>query len=123
MAELFKDFAFSGTDKDISFSDNDIDFVTGPDECVQNVGIRLDFLYGEQFHQTNIGVPWLTDMVSPQVSISTKEQILRQNILSTPGRKTLDKMTTTVDTDNNVASVDYEGTTESLEFFGGTLNA
>ena len=84
------DLSFSGDDFDLTFSDNDIDMVSGGAEVSQNSAIRLQFIAGEQFDDTRVGVPWLTDMVSPQVSMVAKNQILRRTILSTPGARTLD---------------------------------
>ena len=83
------DLSFSGDDFDLTFTDNDIDMVSGGAEVSQNSAIRLQFIAGEQFDDTRVGVPWLTDMVSPQVSMVAKNQILRRTILSTPGARTL----------------------------------
>ena len=112
------DLSFSGDNFDLTFSDNDIDMVSGGAEVSQNSAIRLQFIAGEQFDDTRVGVPWLTDMVSPQVSMVAKNQILRRTILSTPGARTLDSFNTAVDTVTGRPQTEFAGTTENNEFFG-----
>ena len=112
------DLSFSGDDFDLTFSDNDIDMVSGGAEVSQNSAIRLQFIAGEQFDDTRVGVPWLTDMVSPQVSMVAKNQVLRRTILSTPGARTLDSFSTSVDTVTGRPQTEFTGTTEDNEFFG-----
>lgn len=115
------DYSFSGDNFDISFTGNDIDFTDGAAEVSQNSQIRLQMIQGEQFDDTRVGVPWLTDMVSPQISIQAKEQIIRATILSTPNVRSLDSLNVSVDTAGE-AIADFAGTTESLEFFGGSAS-
>ena len=118
---MSKDYLFSGDNFDISFSGNDIVFVDDAAEVSQNSKIRLQMIQAEQFDDTRVGVPWLTDMVSPQVSLLAKEQIIRDTILSTPNARSLDSLKVSIDTDGE-AIAEFTGTTESLEFFGGTAS-
>ena len=115
------DYLFSGNNFDILFSGNDIVFVDAAAEVSQNSKIRLQMIQGEQFDDTRVGVPWLTDMVSPQVSLLAREQIIRNTILSTPNVRSLDSLNVSVDTDGK-AIAEFTGTTESNEFFGGVTN-
>lgn len=112
------DLSFTGDDFDLTFTDNDVNFAEGAAEVSQNSAIRLQFIAGEQFDDTRVGVPWMSDMVSPQVSIVAKNQILRRTILSTPGAKSLDSFTTAVDSVTGRAEVEFTGTTETNEYFG-----
>lgn len=115
------DLEFSGDNFDISFTDNDITFAVDAAEVSQNSQIRLQMIAGEQFDDTRVGVPWLTDMVNAQVDFTTKEQIIRRTILSTPNVLSLDSLTVSLDTTTGKASADFSGTTNSLESFGGSI--
>ena len=115
------DLNYSGDNFDISFVDNDIVFSADAAEVSQNSQIRLLMILGEQFDDTRVGVPWLTDMVSAQVGLETKEQIIRQAILSTPNVQSLDSLVVSIDTTSGEASVKFAGTTNSLESFGGAV--
>lgn len=115
------DLNFSGDNFDISFSGNDILFANDAVEVSQNSQIRLQMIAGEQFDDTRVGVPWLTDMVSPQVDFTTKEQIIRRTILSTPNVLSLDSLVLNVDSVSGTASADFKGTTQTNEFFGGSV--
>ena len=81
----------------------------------QNSKFRLNIIAGEMFDDTRQGVPWLTDMVSPNVSIQAKKQILRSVILGTPGAISVDSMTMDVSTDGQ-ASVKWTGTCQGGVF-------
>jgi hypothetical protein len=118
---MSSDYKFSGDNWDISFSANDIDFSIDADEVSQNSKIRLQMIAGEQFDDARVGMPWLTDMVSPQVSILAKEQIIRQTILSTPNVLSLDSLNVEVDTVDGSATATFSGTTQTQEFFGGEI--
>ena len=118
---MSQDLKFSGTDFDLSFTDNDVDIVRQAAEVSQNSMIRLQFIAGEQFDNTSVGMPWLTDMVNAQVSIAVKRQIIRNTILSTPNVKSLDSLIVGVDSVTGLAEGSFTGTTVNLETFGGVL--
>lgn len=101
------------------FINADGDFVTinGPDMTTQNSRFRLQIIRGEMFDDTRQGVPWLTDMVSPDVSIQAKKQILRSVIMGTPGAISVDELSMTVANDGK-ATVKWSGTCQ-----GGTFSS
>ena len=115
------DLNYSGDDFDLSFTDNDINFAVDAVEVSQNSQIRLQMIAGEQFDDTRVGMPWLTDMVNAQVDFVTKEQIIRRTILSTPNVLSLDTLAVSLDTVTGEASATFTGTTNSLESFGGAV--
>lgn len=115
------DLSFTGQDFDLSFEDNDIVFVDGAAEVSQNSMIRLQFIAGEQFDDTRVGMPWLTDMVNVQVSITAKTQIIRRTILSTPNVRSLDSLIIGVDSETGLAEGTFTGTTITEEQFGGQV--
>ena len=115
------DLKFSGDNFDLSFSGNDIVFSKDAAEVSQNSQIRLQMIAGEQFDDTRVGMPWLTDMVSLQIDLATKEQIIRRTILSTPNVLSLDSLNVSVDTVAGTASAEFTGTTQTQEFFGGAI--
>jgi len=117
-----RDLQFSGDNWDASQNKNDIVFVSGPAEVSQNSAIRLQFILGEQFDDTRVGVPWLTDMVSTTIDIDAKREIIRRIIIDTESVKSLEKLDLNVDVNGN-GSINFEGTTENNEYFSGSINA
>lgn len=104
---------------DIHFDDTgDIVFVEGPEETSQASKFRLQLIRGELFEDQNLGVPWLTDMVDPLVSMGTKKQILSRTILSSPGALSLTSLEVQFDTDNNLALGKFTGIADSGTFSG-----
>ncbi len=89
-------------------SSGDCPIVTGADYVVQNSAFRLNLLLGEIFDDTRQGVPWITDMVSPDVSIAAKKQILKNIILQTEGAIQVTEMSFIVDSDG-IATVKWSG--------------
>jgi len=116
------DLKIAGDNWDISQDKNDLVFVSGAVEVSQSSAIRLQFILGEQFDDTRVGVPWLTDMVSTQVGIDAKREIIRRTILRTFGVKSLESLKLDVDVNGN-GKITFEGTTENNEFFSGAINA
>lgn len=106
---------------DIEFTDSgDIEILTGAEECTQNSRFRTQIISGEMFDDTRKGIPWLTDMVSPALSIDDKKRILSKVILTTPNAVKLNYINVSVDTDGT-ANCDYEGVTTNGETFEGSL--
>lgn len=107
---------------DIEFTpDGDIEILIGAEECTQDSRFRTQIIAGEMFDDTRKGVPWLTDMVSPALSLDGKKRILSKVILSTPNALKLNYINISVNTDGE-AVCDYEGVTTNNEPFGGLLN-
>lgn len=107
---------------DLQFDINgDLQFLNGPAEVSQNSAFRLQILAGELFEDTRQGVPWLTDMVDPRVSIDAKKQILRSTILSTPNVRSLDELRLSVEQGTGRAVGTFKGTTISNEEFSGAV--
>ncbi|WAX23101.1 hypothetical protein pA_gene0060 [Vibrio phage 13VT501A] len=107
---------------DIEFTqDGDIEILKGAEECTQDSRFRTQIIAGEMFDDTRKGVPWLTDMVSPALSLDGKKRILSKVILSTPNAVKLNYINISVNTDGE-AICDYEGVTTNNEPFGGLLN-
>ena len=106
---------------DIDFTDTgDIDILEGAQETTQNSRFRLQIIAGEMFDDTRKGVPWMTDMVSPAVSIAAKKNILQRVILSTPGAVRLTSMNMSVGREG-LATSTWEGICESGETFSNTV--
>jgi len=110
-------------DWDIAFAaDGDIEEIDGAVETTQNSKFRLQIILGECFDDTRIGVPWLTDMVNPQVSIDAKKQILRNTIIQTPNAVSVDSLVISVNSDNSgLAECYFRGTSDDGEEFESVL--
>lgn len=96
----------------------DIVFVEGAKEVSQSSKVRLLFIHGEQFDDTRVGTPWLTDLTSTLVSISVKREIIRRIVFETQGVKTIDNLEVELDTKGGL-KLNWSGKTKSNEFFKG----
>ncbi len=114
-----QDFLLSD-DWDLVIENDDFIMIDGPEMTNQNSKFRLNIVAGEMFDDTRQGVPWMTDMVSPEVSIQAKKQILRNVIMGTPGAISVDSMTMEV-SKTGQASVKWNGTCKGGVF--GTESA
>lgn len=100
---------------------NDIALTENAAMTTQDSKFGLQTIQGEVFDDTRIGVPWLTDMVSPQVSIAAKKQILRDTIMSTPGATELTSIDVAVNNDSGIAECNFTGITDNGEIFEGSI--
>jgi hypothetical protein len=119
-----RDLKFSGealSPWDSKQFQGDLVFVEGGEEVSQNSKIRLLVLFGEQFDDTRVGTPWLSDLTSTLVSIDAKRAILRKIIADTYGAKSIDSLEVFVE-DERVAILNWEGTTEDGNFFKGEID-
>lgn len=117
------DFKLNAASWDIEFNDvGDIDLIDGAVQTTQNSRFRLKIIQGECFDDTRIGVPWLTDMVSPLVSVAAKKQILRDTIMSTPNAISVDSIVIAFENnDNSLAVCNFTGTASDGEQFTNSL--
>jgi hypothetical protein len=100
---------------------DDIELVENAEMTSQDSKFSLQLIQGEVFDDTRLGVPWLTDMVNPQVSIAAKKQIIRDVIMSTPGAIELTRLEVAVNTDSAIATCEFEGITDNGEVFGSSI--
>ena len=117
-----RDLKISGDNWDASQFQNDIEVVEGAEEVSQSSAIRLQMIEGEQFDDTRVGVPWLTDMTNALVGIDAKREIIRKTLINTQGVKSIEILTLDVDA-NGIGKIYFEGTTENEEYFNGGINA
>lgn len=119
-----KDLKFSGATLDPWDSkqyQGDLVFIGGGEEVSQNSKVRLLVLFGEQFDDTRVGTPWLSDLTSTLVSLDAKRAILRKIIADTYGAKSIDSLEVHVE-DGSVGVLNWEGTTEDGNFFKGEID-
>lgn len=110
------------TDDDLVITDNDLSLTPRiVDEAAQSAKLRLQILAGEVFDDTRLGVPWLTDMVNPQVDIETKRLILRGAITGSAQFGSLLSLRVGVDTENGSAVAQYTATSVDGDTFEGAV--
>jgi len=108
---------------DVQFDESgDLVESSGAVETSQNSKFRLQIISGEMFEDERPGVPWLTDMVDPRVSIDDKKQILREVILSTPGAVSLERLDIAVDASSGTAEASFSGTAQDGATFSASIN-
>lgn len=114
------DFELDSDEWDLVITD-DIGIVENAVMTSQDSKFSLQLIQGEVFDDNRIGMPWLTDMVSPQVSIAAKKQIIRDIIMTTPGAIELTKLEVVVDNESGIASSVFEGITDNGGVFGSSI--
>lgn len=114
------DFELDSDGWDLVITD-DIGIVENAAMTSQDSKFSLQLIQGEVFDDNRIGMPWLTDMVSPQVSIAAKKQIIRDIIMTTPGAIELTRLEVAVDNESGIASAVFEGITDNGEVFGSSI--
>lgn len=114
------DFELDSDGWDLVITD-DIGIVENAAMTSQDSKFSLQLIQGEVFDDNRIGMPWLTDMVSPQVSIAAKKQIIRDIIMTTPGAIEITRLEVAVDNESGIASAVFEGITDNREVFGSSI--
>lgn len=114
------DFELDSDGWDLVITD-DIGIVENSAMTSQDSKFSLQLIQGEVFDDNRLGMPWLTDMVNPQVSIAAKKQIIRDIIMSTPGAIELTRLEMVVDNESGIASAVFEGITDNGEVFGSSI--
>ena len=114
------DFELDSDGWDLVITD-DIGIVENAAMTSQDSKFSLQLIQGEVFDDNRIGMPWLTDMVSPQVSIAAKKQIIRDIIMTTPGAIEITRLEVVVDNESGIASAAFEGITDNREVFGSSI--
>jgi len=102
---------------------DDIGIVENASMTSQDSKFSLQLIQGEVFDDNRIGMPWLTDMVNPQVSIAAKKQIIRDIIMTTPGAIEITRLEVVVDNEPGIASSVFEGITDNGEVFGSSIGS
>lgn len=114
------DFELDSDEWDLVITD-DIGIVENAAMTSQDSKFSLQLIQGEVFDDNRIGMPWLTDMVSPQVSIAAKKQIIRDIIMMTPGAIEITRLEVVVDNESGIASAVFEGITDNGEVFSSSI--
>ena len=114
------DLALDSNSWDLVITD-DIGIVENAAMTSQDSKFSLQLIQGEVFDDNRIGMPWLTDMVSPQVSIAAKKQIIRDIIMTTPGAIEITRLEVAVDNESGIASAVFEGITDNGEDFRSSI--
>ncbi len=93
---------------DLVFENNKLVFVTGKEFVRQNLQQRLQTLLGECHLDTELGVPYIEEILGKRRQQSVVENILKDVILSTPGVVKLDSFEMSFVTETRVLTVDFE---------------
>lgn len=114
------DFELDSDEWDLVITD-DIGIVENAAMTSQDSKFSLQLIQGEVFDDNRIGMPWLTDMVSPQVSIAAKKQIIRDIIMTTPGAIEITRLEVVVDNESGISSAVFEGITDNVDVFSSSI--
>jgi len=80
-------------DGDLLIATNSLSLVTGDDAIVQNLRIRFQFVLGEWFLDSRIGIPYFAEILIKNPDLTRVRGIFRQAILTTPGIDSLEEFT------------------------------
>lgn len=97
------DLKLDPTTNDIALENGDLAIVGDSDAVAQHIRQRLKFFRGEWFLDTSAGVPYYQDILKKNPNPEVVEQLLRNEILGTPGVLELQKF-----------EMDFQGATRSL---------
>ena len=70
---------------DLDVSTGDFVTLTGPEYAAQKIRQRFQFLLGEWFLDTTLGVPWFEDVLIKNPNLELIKSIFRDEILNVPG--------------------------------------
>jgi hypothetical protein len=98
---------------------NDLAFIDGVDELVQNLKIRLQFFLGEWLLDTTQGVDWIGSVFVQNPNIPHINGLIKKAILDTDGVIALQSFASAYDPAARTFTVTFtvqttEGTTESV---------
>lgn len=96
---------------DMQFGQGQRDFYQNtPDGVAQAIRTRLDLLLGEWFLDTTDGTAWATQVLGKYTE-STRNLVIRQRILQTPGVVSIDAYSISLDPDARIFAVQATVTT------------
>jgi hypothetical protein len=106
---------------DIFFENGNVVYVSGIDQIVQNIKVRLDFYLGEYFLDITVGFPWFEQVLRKNVNLDQIENRLKQEILATEGVDYIETFDMSLDRRNRRLHVEFTaatilGSTELIEF-------
>ena len=100
-----KDIALDPTTGDLLLENFDLQLVDGRDQIAQNLAIRLRFILGEWFLDTNAGVPYYNDFFIKAPNQIRIESVLKEEILDTSGVNQILSFASSFDARRRVYSV------------------
>lgn len=96
---------------DYSFGHQQADFyINQPEAVAQAVQTRLMLFTGEWFLDTSDGTPWRTEVLG-KYTVNTYDLVIKERIIDTPGVKSLDSYSSSLDRDLRALRVDASITT------------
>ena len=98
---------------DIEISDNTLKIITDIEEIAQLLKTRLKLYRGEWFLNTTVGVPWLQEILGKVNTKNGIESIIKDEILKTPGVKSLEAFELDIDASERLLTVTFKVNTES----------
>lgn len=100
------DIYFDTTTHDMAVQDSDIRFTAEDEDIVQRLKIRLQFLLGEWFLNTSLGIPYTQTIFENGINdLDTVYLIFETEIKNTEGVETIDSLTITPDRGSRLATV------------------
>ena len=76
---------------DLMITNNSLNLTRGSDAIRQHLRTKLSLFLGEWFLDTTIGVPWFRDVLVKNPNFVVIQDMIKDQILSTPGVLTLEK--------------------------------
>ena len=102
------------SDHDISIVNGDLRLVRAEAAVPQHVKQRLLAILGEWFLDHSVGLPWFETILGKHRTLDVVEALIRDQILGTPGIKSLDSF---------VLRVDENAERRAIVTFTATLNS
>jgi len=100
-------------DNDLDITNNEMSLVDETEEIAQMLRTRLKLYRGEWFLNTGEGVPWLQEILGKTNTKNGIESIIKDQILQTPGVKSLEEFSSEINTATRQLNVSFQVKTES----------
>ncbi|MCC6178804.1 MAG: hypothetical protein WAZ94_15290 [Phycisphaerales bacterium] len=119
-ASASRDFAIDSATGDLLLVDGDLVMLAGVDGIASDLRSRLQTFAGEYFLDTNLGLPYFTEIFGKPKQVRL-EEIFRAAILETPGVSGLEALR--VEASGRTLSITFRATTDLGQLISASLQA
>lgn len=113
-----RDIEIDPDTNEMVLAQGDLVIVSGVDSIKQDLLMRLRFFLGEWFLDTDIGVPYLEQVLIKSPNADVTRGVFREAILATPGVKSLNSLVLAFNTGARTLTVTFRCDTELGEING-----
>lgn len=102
---VLRELALDPVTGDLLVQNGQLVFVTGAAAVAQRVGARLKTLLGEWTFDTQLGTPWLQEIMDGQASAALVHSIISRRIRETEGVAAIETLNVAIDRTNRIVTI------------------